>query len=468
VSDNTGGHRTQVLVVDDEEDVREFCKDALADAGYCVRTAASAREALRILGEQHVDIVLSDLKMPEMDGIALLERIREQAPGVDVVLMTGHATIETAVQAIRMGASDYLAKPVSIGDLKTRLDRLAGWRDLVLENQLLREQLQGNGGSCGLVGTAPRMREVYRTVLRYARKSQPVLITGESGTGKELIARALHDHGSNPEEPFLPVDCSALSPHLVESELFGHVRGAFTGATQDRAGLLASARKGTAFLDEIGELPLDLQAKLLRALQEKEFRPVGGNRTAPLEARIVAATNRNLPDATRTGRFRSDLYYRLNVLAIPLPPLRDRKSDIGALAQHFILRHSQPEEGILGIAPDCLKSLQGYAWPGNVRELENYIQRALAVTSGPLLTLADFPPEIRYPDRAAGGRAYTQLELLERNAIMEALESAGGHRLRAAEMLGIGKTTMYRKLKEYELDGAPEAEPVGAGRLGVL
>ena len=456
---NSGANRAEVLVVDDEEEVREFCKEVLAGAGFGIRTAASAREALNAVEESHVDIVLSDLRLPDVDGIELVRLLKEKCAGVDVVLMTGHATIETAVRAIQMGAADYITKPVAVGDLEARIERLAGWRELILENQVLREQVQSQNGPFGLVGSSPRMHEVHRTVLRFARKRQPVLIMGESGTGKELIARAIHTHGTNPEEPFTPIDCSDLSASLVESELFGHTRGAFTGAIQDRPGLLASARAGTAFLDEIGELPLDLQAKLLRALQEKEFRPVGSNRTVPLEARIVAATNRDLLEATREGKFRSDLYYRLNVLAVKLPALRERRSDIPALVQYFIMRHSGPEEGILGIAPEALERLGSHDWPGNVRELENCVQRALAVASGPLLALSDLPPEIRYAGKASG-RHYTYLEQLERSAIIQALETNRGHRQRAAEMLGIGKTTMYRKLRDYGLEDGKEVEPV--------
>jgi two-component system response regulator HydG len=305
------------------------------------------------------------------------------------------------------------------------------------------------------------MEDVYRTVLRYARKRQPVLILGESGTGKELIARAIHSHGDSPDQPFTPIDCSALSANLVESELFGHTRGAFTGATQGRPGLLATAQKGTAFFDEIGEMPLDLQAKLLRALQEKEFRPVGSDRPQPFQARIIAATNRNLLEAVREGRFRSDLYYRLNVLPVKLPSLRERRSDVPALVQYFIMRHSSPDEVILGVAPEAMERLMEYNWPGNVRELENCIQCALAVTSGPMLTLADLPAEVRYSKSDADNRKYTHLEQLERQAIIDALQTTAGHRVRAAEMLGISKTTMYRKLKDYGLDDQKEAELVG-------
>jgi len=440
----------RVLVVDDEEPHAEAVAESLERVGYECVIATSGREGLRLIAEKSFDIVLTDLCMPGVDGMELLRLIKEKGGGADVVLMTGHGSIETAVQAMRMGACDFLTKPLALDDLIARLERVSHWRELMLENQALREQLDAQQGACGMVGASPRIQDVFRTALRYARKRPPVLITGESGTGKELVARFLHSHGPNPDEPFLPIDCSALSGPLIESELFGHTRGAFTGAVQDRLGLLASAGKGTAFLDEIGELPLELQAKLLRALQEREFRPVGSNRVHPFAARIVAASNRDLAAAVRDGKFRSDLYYRLNVLALALPPLRDRKTDIGALAQYFIARHSDREDGIAGIAPDAMERLQEYEWPGNVRELENAIQRALAVSAGPLLSLADFPAEIRYAEAASS--QYTRLEQLERQAIIEALQATGGHRLRAAGRLGIGKTTMYRKLKDYGLD----------------
>jgi DNA-binding NtrC family response regulator len=452
MDENQSTHRVEILVVDDEEDIREFCRESLVDAGFGVRTAGSAREALGILEEAPAEIVLSDLKMPETDGLELLRQVKECCSGVDVVIMTGHATVETAVQALQTGAADYVTKPLNLSDLQSRLERLVSWRELVLENQVLRQQLGSQRGTRAIVGSSARMRETWRMALRYAPKRQPVLIIGESGTGKELIARAIHDHGPSPQEPFLPIDCSALSASLIESELFGHARGAFTGAIQERQGLLATAGKGTAFLDEIGELPLELQSKLLRALQEREFRPVGSNRPQRLEARIVAATNRNLSELVRHGKFRSDLFYRLNVLPVKLPPLRERRSDIAELARHFLAIHGSQEDGIAGIAPQTIERLMNYDWPGNVRELENCVQRALAVSTGPLLAPGDLPLEIRCSGASCDRRKYTHLEQLERTAIVEALEGTGGHRLRAAELLGIGKTTMYRKLKEYGLD----------------
>ena len=496
VNDTKGRKRAEVLVVDDEADVCEFCKDVFVGAGFSVQTAQSARDALKIVDRTHIDIVFSDLKMPNVDGIELLRLLKRRSPDMDVVLMTGYATIETAVLAIQMGASDYITKPLSVGDLETRVHRLATWRDRASDNPDRCGSSPEQVGALGLVGTSLPMQEVYRTVRCYARKRQPVLIMGESGTGKELIARSIHKYGANPDEPYVPVDCSAMNANLVESELFGHRRGAFTGATQDRPGLLASAGKGTAFLDEIGELPLDLQSKLLRALQEKEFRPVGSNRPVPLEARIVAATNRNLLEAVQAGTFRLDLYYRLNVLTVRIPALRERRCDIPALVQYFIMRHSGPGDGILGVEPGVMEGLMRYSWPGNVRELQNLVQRALAVASGPLLKLSDFqleiaeigsvvpsdlsappklsvfPREIRSQDRDAGRDRYTHMEQLERDAIIHAMEDAQGRRARAAAMLGLGKTTIYRKLKRYGLEdfkssragSGSEGRPVSAAK----
>jgi two-component system response regulator HydG len=468
-------NRVKVLVVDDEANICQFCKVIIAAVGFSVQTALSARDALEIIDKGNIDIVLSDLKMPGVDGIEFLRLLKQRSADVNVVLMTGYATIETAVLAIQLGASDYIVKPFATDDLEARLQRLAERRNSAFESQFLSDEDREQVAACGMVGTSACMQDVYRTVRCYARKRQPVLITGESGTGKELIARTIHKYGANPDEPFVPIDCGALNVNLVESELFGYRRGAFTGATQDRPGLLAYAGRGTAFFDEIGELAPDLQVKLLRALQEKEFRPVGSNRPAMLEARIVAATNRNLLDAMQEGRFRLDLYYRLNILAVRLPPLRDRKSDVPALVQHFIKRHSSPEEGIHGIAPDAMELLLCHSWPGNVRELQNCVQRALAVASGPLLTpsdfapeivacnptaprplaellgLSDLPPELRYPDSSAFGNKCACLEKIEKNAIVHAMESAEGQRMSAAKMLGIGRTTLYRKLKHYGL-----------------
>ena len=446
----------RVLVVDDEDAIRELCSDALADAGFGVEAVSSASQALRELDGGRFDIVVTDLRMPELSGLDLLRAIKENHAEVDVVVMTGHGTIDTAVESLKLGAYDFVTKPFSVDDLTSRLHRLAEKRQLAAENRVLRQQLTARGGPGGMVGRSPVMERLYGMLGRLAGRSQPVLILGESGTGKELVARALHELGPHPREPFVPVDCGAFSSGLIESELFGHRPGAFTGATQNRVGLMAAAGRGTLFLDEIGELPLELQAKLLRVLQEREFRPIGGNDRMRLDARVVAATNRDLEQAVREGKFRADLYYRLNVLPIPLAPLRDRGDDIPLLAQAFIDREcaASGNRTVTGIRTDALRVLRAYAWPGNVRELQNHIHRAMAISPGPLIRPEDLSAlgSRQGTAAAAGGRALTRLEEAERQAILRALESAGGHRMNAARQLGIGKTTIYKKLKEYGLD----------------
>jgi two-component system response regulator HydG len=445
-----------ILIVDDEEGIRELCATALEDAGFAVESAPSAQAALGILETRHIDIVLTDLRMSGMDGMELVRRIHESGQGTDVVLMTANATISTAVEAIKLGAYDYITKPFAIDDLIALMERLAERRALLMENRLLREQVKGQDGFGGMVGSSAKMRDLYRFLLRIAPKRYPVLVVGESGTGKELVARAIHAYGPWRTRPFVPVDCGALTPGLIESELFGHVRGSFTGATRDRPGLFRTADDGTIFLDEIGELPLELQVKLLRVLQESEFRAVGGDARIPLKARLVAATNRDLEVAIKNRTFRGDLYYRLNVLTVKLSPLRARKEDIAPLAQYFIARHGEGEPGVAGVSPAALERLTAYDWPGNVRELENCVRHALAVTAGPLIELRDLPHELRSMEPArANRRTLTYLEEVERRAILDVLDSTSGQRLSAAKLLGIGKTTLYSKLKEYGIeDGA--------------
>jgi len=443
---------TTILVVEDEDDVREFCVDALTDAEFTVESVSSGEAALAVLEHGHIDIVLSDLKMPGLDGLALLKLVKEKYGSIDVVMMTGQATVSTAVEAMRLGAYDYITKPLELDGLTSLLGRLVERRELILENRLLKGQVNTRSGPGGMLGDSPQMQELYRLVLKAAMKRHPVLILGESGTGKELVARAIHEQAPWKAEPFVPVDCSALAENLIESELFGHVRGAFTGASQDRAGLLSSAGSGSVFLDEIGELPVALQAKLLRALQEREFRPVGSNQRKELKARVMAATNRDIQAAVKGGTFREDLYYRLNVLTLKVPPLRNRQLDIPCLAKFFLARHREPQDLVQAVSPEAMDRLMDYAWPGNVRELENCMRRALAVSCGTLIEVADLPPELRSAHPASEQHDHSRLEELERKAIAESLQATGGHRLRAAKLLGMGKTTMYRKLKEYGLE----------------
>src|SRR5487761_809913 len=447
-----GSMAVKVLVVDDEPSSRQLCVEVLEELGHGAHAVDSPAAALRVLEDGQIDIVLSDVRMPGGSGLDLLHRIKESHPGVDVLVMTGFGSIPEAVEAVKMGAYDYITKPFKVEDFRRLFERLVEKQRLAAENRLLREELKTQRGFADFVGTSGAMQQVYQMILKVSGKRHPVLILGESGTGKELVARAIHQYSPVREKSFVPVDCGALTPSLIESELFGHVRGAFTGAVQARTGLLAAAGGGTVFLDEIGELPVELQAKLLRALQEREIRPIGGNETYPLHARVIAATNRNLEEEIGEGRFREDLYFRLNVVSMLLPPLRMRKSDIPALVQVIMARHGAADEGITGFAAEAMERLMVYHWPGNVRELENCVQHAIALGSGPLLGVGELPAAIlRHIAEPLDGNMANTMQELERRAIMRALESSGGDRVRAAKLLGIGKTTIYRKLKEYGL-----------------
>jgi DNA-binding NtrC family response regulator len=442
-----------ILVVDDEPSARDLCKEILKGQGYCVEVAESGARALEILESGQVDIVLTDVRMPGMDGMDLLKIIKTKFGETDTVIMTGFGSIPAAVAAMKLGAYDYITKPFKIDEFRRVFQRLGAMRDLAAENRYLREQLKTHAGFANLVGTSPRMQKVYRLISKAASQRHPVLILGESGTGKELVARAIHAYSPWRDKPFVPVDCGALAPTLIESELFGHVRGAFTGATHNRQGLLASARGGTVFLDEIAELPVELQAKLLRALQEREIKPIGSNERTRVEARIIAATNQDIEAAIKRGSVRKDLYFRLNVVSVKMPPLRERKSDIPALVHFFIERHAEEESRVADISNEAMTRLMNYNWPGNVRELENCIQRALVLGAGPVIKAKDLPSSVLYQvGPSAEGPEVSPLEELERRAILKALRTTGGDRLRAAKMLGIGKTTIYRKLKEYGLE----------------
>ena len=440
--------------------VRGLCRQIVESLGYRPLLADSAAKALALIEQQAVDIVLTDIKMPEMSGIELLEKIKAGNPRVEVVIMTGYASVPSAVQAMKLGASDYVIKPFSSEEMKLVIERLAQTLDLKDENRYLRERLRSRTSLGRLVGQSQPMQQVFKLIHRVSANRSAVLILGESGTGKELVARSIHENGPWRDKPFVPVDCGALVPTLIESELFGYVRGAFTGAVRSKGGLLETANGGTLFLDEVAELPVELQTRLLRAIQEREFKPVGSTRRIPFDARIIAATNRHLETAIQQGQFRKDLYFRLNVVSITLPPLRERKVDIPLLAEQILQRLTQAQGRSRGKVPwtissEALDCLLGYDWPGNVRELENCLERAITLGSGPLIRTADLPSNLRSPAAAATGLAETviPLEEMERQAILRALATAGGDKLHAARLLGIGKTTLYRKLRQYRGKG---------------
>jgi two-component system response regulator HydG len=445
-----------LLIVDDERAVREAARDAALILGYRASACDSAEQALRLLESQNVDVVLLDLKLPGSGGIETLRQIKSRRPDVEVVMVTGNGTVETAVQAMKAGAYDFVSKPFSLEELRLLLERVAAHLKLKTENRMLREKIKSKQGFGNIIGRAPEMDRLYRIIAKAAHSAHPVLILGESGTGKEMVARAIHHSGPYRDKPFIPVDCGSLVPTLIESELFGYVKGAFTGAMQTKAGLLSIAEGGTIFLDEIGELPIDLQAKMLRALQEKEIRPVGSTKTQPINVRVLAATNRDLEHAVVSGSFRRDLYFRLNVLTLRIPPLRERRQDVPLLAGHILERLSQNSGIAHELSDDAMRALLAYDWPGNVRELENCLERCCAITSGTVIHMVDLPSSIT----GAPARLFSEspekrvipLAELERQAILSAIAQLNDDKLMAAKMLGIGKTTLYRKLKEYGVE----------------
>jgi DNA-binding NtrC family response regulator len=446
-----------VLIVDDEDATRSLCHDVVTDSGLRTRTASTTEQALEILDQMPVDILITDLRVPQIGGLELLKRVRSNYPQTAVLVLTQYGTIESAVEATRLGAADYITKPFHIPELRSKLDRMIRLLDVDQENRVLRETLRTRPGFADLIGVSLKMQRVYRLIERVSQHAYPVLILGESGTGKELVARSVHFSGVRRNKPFIPVDCSSLVPTLIEAELFGYVKGAFTGALHAKQGLMEIADGGTLFLDEIGDLPFDMQAKLLRALQEKEVRPVGSTDRIPLSARIIAATNRDLDAAVRLGTFRQDLFFRLNVVQIKIPPLRERKTDIPILVNSFLEKFSEANGRMRTISEDAIARMMAYDWPGNVRELENAIERAIALGTGPILHAGDLPTNLQYGtgERLPQNDELLPLDELERRAILRALREAGGDKLAAARMLGIGKTTLYRKLKQYDAQTQP-------------
>ena len=465
--------RIRLLIVDDEQSIRKLCATVGEALGFICMEAESGDSALALLEEQPAHMVLSDMVMPHMSGLEFLEKVKKLLPRTEVALMTGHGSIETAVQAMKLGAYDYITKPFSpLEELRLFLRRMAEKVRLVEENEFLRQRMDSETAVHGIVGSSAKIQEVLRMVSRLKDTRTPVLIFGESGTGKELVARAMHYRGAFASRPFVAVDCGSLVPTLIESELFGYERGAFTGALKSKVGLFQSANGGTVFLDEIGELLLELQAKLLRVLQEKEVRPVGSNQRVKVDVRIMAATNRDLEAAYKVGAFRKDLYFRLNVVTVHVPGLRERRSDIPMLVQWFLERYAPGTD--LRVSNAAMKALIQYDWPGNVRELENCVERAVALGDGQLIDLGDLPPAIANSPASAtlpipadgaamdaaagfatrtGAPTSTDLEDIERATIQRVFEQVNGDKALAGRMLGISRATLYRKLKRYNISG---------------
>jgi two-component system response regulator HydG len=463
----------RILIVDDEPDMTETCRRVLGSSGYQCLTANSAQEALNLLVAERPDLLLTDLHMPDMDGMEILRRAKEIDPQIPVVLLTAHATLQSAVAAVKAGAFDYIAKPFSIDQLTVAVERaltVAAERALrsrlEAENLNLRQQLRGVLGFENIVGRSDALGQVLELVRKAARSEANILVLGESGTGKELIARAIHANSPRSAQPFVAVDCASLPENLLESELFGHEKGAFTGAGAAKQGLIETAHRGTLFLDELGELPLGLQVKLLRALQERKIRRIGATREADVDIRVVCATNRDLRALVKAGEFREDLYYRLNVIDIALPPLRERQGDVELLAMSFLAKFARRGAAApKGFEPEAMAALEMYAWPGNVRELQNVIERACALTEGEMITLADLPAHLRLitaaEDHPSSGGSAGKLTLkkakerwvseLEAAYVAELLRREGGNVSQAARQAGVDRKTLHRLLNKHNL-----------------
>ncbi len=439
-----------ILVIDDDREMTEMLKDAL-NRDYEVDTLIDSTKAEEKLKSKQYDIVLTDLKMGEIDGFAILKMIKEFSPETEVIIMTAFGTVETAIQAIKEGAFDYITKPFKISGLRHTLKKALETKRLEKENLLLKKILQERYQFYNIIGKSPKMQKIFDLIEKVSKVDSNVLIEGESGTGKELVAKAIHFNSPRNKGPFVTINCAAIPDNLLESELFGFVKGAFTGANQSKKGLFLEADGGTIFLDEIGDMSLNLQSKLLRVLEEKLIRPLGSTQQIPINVRIIAATNQDLKKAVEEKKFREDLYYRLNVINITLPPLRDRKEDIPLLIEHFVKEFSEKyNKKIKRVEPRIISCMEEYEWPGNVRELENTIERAVALTDGETIEEVDIPHEkCRLPTNTSEPililNKIIPLEELEKLYIKKVLEITGGNKGKAADLLGISKRTIYRK-----------------------
>ena len=451
--------KTSILIVDDEMDALDLMEELFIKHGYETYTASNGVEALNIINQNEPDIVISDMVMPEMDGLKLLDMVSKKHPEISVIMITAHGTIETAVETMKKGARDYILKPLRLDEILAKVETISQLKSLMKENQYLREKLSQKYNFNNIIGKNRKMLELFDLVKDIAKTNSTILITGESGTGKELIANALHFNSDRVKKPFVKVNCGVLAENLLESELFGHVKGSFTGAIKDKMGRFEISNGGTIFLDEIGDISPNMQLKLLRVLQEGEFERVGGTETLKVDVRIIAATNRNLANMMMKGEFRQDLYYRLNVIPLEVPPLRERKDDIPLLVTHFLDKfNKQFVKKIDIIEDDALKYLQNYNWPGNIRELENLLERSVVLNKTGKLTVKDFPNYVTQSEEEVNfeipsdGLLTEAVDNYEKQIILKALKENNFNKLRTAEKLGIHRSTFMSKLKKYEIN----------------
>lgn len=452
--------KERILIIDDDEIIRKSCEKILAPEGFFIASAKDGKEGLKLLSKKNFDLVLTDLRMPDMDGIEVLKRVKEIGPDIEVIIITGYGTVKSAIEAIRYGAYDYIEKPFSPEELLNVVRKSLERRSLILENTRLRQEIQALYRVENIVGTSKAIQRVFNLIATVAPTESTVLITGESGTGKELVARAIHYNSPRREGPFIVVDCGTIPENLIETELFGYIKGAFTGAVETQKGLVEIARRGTLFFDEIGNLSLNLQAKLLRLLQEREFRPIGGRELIRADIRIIAATNKDLFSLVKDGSFREDLFYRLNVFPIYIPPLRERKEDIPVLANHFIRKYSKESgKNVSYISAEAMKILFLYDWPGNIRELENVIHRAVILSRGDTLRPEEIiiskteeikvPRTLRELKEAKKRLKARSVEGIERSFLIDALSRNNWNISKAAEEVGMQRTNFHSLMKKY-------------------
>jgi DNA-binding NtrC family response regulator len=443
----------KILFVDDDRQILSIVEQFLGRCGFNVTTESDGRKAIEMVQQNHFSVVFTDLIMPEISGMELLKQIKKASPETEVIVVSGYGTIEAAIEAMKLGSYDFLQKPINFDRFRILIERILEKQKLKEENQLIRTRLKERYKYDELVGMSSKMQDIYQTIDKISFSSPTVLIEGESGTGKELTANVIHNNSDRRRGPFIPLNCGAISESLLERELFGHLKGAFTGASKDSIGLFKAADGGTIFLDEIGEVSPSVQVSLLRVLQEKKIRPVGDTRETEVDVRVIAATNKNLEEAIRLKTFREDLYYRLNVISITMPPLRDIREDIPLLVSHLIKKHNRPgSTTVPEVNPEAMAILMGYRWPGNVRQLENVIERAFALGITDVIDVDDLPADItRQSDKRVSLNVDYNLKTLEIKTIRQALEKTGGNKAEAAKLLGINTTTVYRKMAKYHI-----------------